>query len=290
MQKKLTEAGYYADRRTAAATSIALYCEKPLLLEGPPGAGKTFLATTVAKMLDLPLIRLQMYEGLTPDSILYDYDYQRQLLTLEAVKSKLEKEYEKATVSEMIGKVAKELDFYGPEFMIARPILKAITEDGRYVLLIDEIDKASEEIEYMLYEFLEDYSISIPQYGTIRCDEDKRPIVFMTSNHYRELSDALKRRCNYLYIKNKTKEELVEILRMTTKIDEEFANTIAVFSHNLNEKNNVRKLPSLSELIAWAKYIEESGNRQNIIDESLSFLVKDHRDTNTIKKELKKVL
>ena len=148
-------------------------------------------------MMQLPLIRLQMYDGLTDDKVLYDYDYQRQLLTLEAIKPKLEEETRGLNVNDAIQKVSKNVNFYGKDFMIPRPILRTIDGTGRKLLLIDEVDKVSEETEYMLYEFLEDYSITIPQYGRIECPPDQRPLVFLTSNSYRELSGAMRRRCVY---------------------------------------------------------------------------------------------
>ena len=164
IKKDLSDVGYYADTNTAAAVAVMLFTGKPLLVEGDPGVGKTFLAEAVAKVLGKKLVRLQMYEGLTDDKILYDYDYQKQLLTLEAVKPHLEKEYADSTTSEMIEAVAKRIDFYGEDFLVKRPILRSI-DGSAPVLLIDEIDKAPEEVEYMLYEFLENYTITIPQYG-----------------------------------------------------------------------------------------------------------------------------
>ena len=286
-KKELASVGYYADNKTAAAISVMLFCEKPLLIEGDPGVGKTFLAEATSKMLDIPLVRLQMYEGLTDDKVLYDYDYQRQLLTLEAIKPKLEDEYAEYNSKEMISAIANSLDFYGPDFLIKRPVLKSIDGDGKKVLLIDEIDKAPEEVEYMLYEFLENYSITIPQYGEISCDPEIKPIVFLTSNNYRELSDAIKRRCNYLYIDKKTKDDIVEILKMTTQIDEKFAEKIAIFQTVLSEENGIKKLPSLSELIEWSKFIKNTGN--DIKEFALTMIVKEQKDREKISKLYDKV-
>ncbi|MFR8139446.1 MAG: AAA family ATPase [Blautia hansenii] len=151
------------------AVFAALSLNKPILIEGDPGVGKTSLAIAVAKMLGLPFLRLQMYDGLTKDDILYDYDYQRQLLTLEAVKPKINEEIKDMDVNSAIRKVAGDVNFYGKEFLIPRPVLQTINGTGRKLLLIDEIDKSSEETEYMLYEYLEGYGINIPQLGPVNC-------------------------------------------------------------------------------------------------------------------------
>lgn len=227
IKNKLKETGYIPTDDICYAVFGMLALNKPLLVEGAPGVGKTSLAKALAEVMGLPMLRLQMYDGLTKDEVLYDYDYQRQLLTLEAVKPKLNEEIKDLGINDAIKHVAGDVDFYGKEFLIPRPVLQTIDGSGRKLLLIDEIDKASEETEYMLYEYLEDYSIDIPQFGTVSCPEDQKPVVILTSNAYRELSGAMKRRCSYLYIKKKTRAEIIEVLKYRTSVDERVASGIA---------------------------------------------------------------
>ena len=182
IDKGLKENGYIPNDDICYAVFEALSLQKPILIEGDPGVGKTSLAIAVSKMLSLPFLRLQMYDGLTKDEILYDYDYQRQLLTLEAEKPK---------INEEIKGIAGDVNFYGEEFLIPRPVLQTINGTGKKLLLIDEIDKSSEETEYMLYEYLEGYGINIPQLGPVNCPEGQKPVVFLTSNGYRELSGRI---------------------------------------------------------------------------------------------------
>lgn len=281
----LRNAGYISALTIDVAVSGAIE-NTPLLVEGAPGVGKTCLAYAVAKMLDLPLIRVQFYEGLTPDKILYDYDYQRQLLTIETIKGVLDKDLEGKTVQEAI-QAASRLDFYGKEFLIKRPILRAISGKEKCVLLLDEVEKASEELEYALLEVLENYSITIPQYGTIQCPEDKKPIVFLTSNNYRELSGALKRRCNYLYIEPKTAKEIQEILLLQADIDERTAKYIAKCMEKIRDLP-LKQHPSVSEATRWAQYIlqhkdelEKSG-----VEPTYCMIAKDASDAEQIKAAL----
>lgn len=254
----------------------------PLLIEGDPGVGKTSLAIATAKMLDAPLLRVQFYDGLTADKILYDYDYQRQLLTIEAIKSTLENELKDKSIQDAFD-VAKMIDFYGKDFIIARPILQSIVSDKRCVLLLDEVDKASEEIEYTLLEFLEKYSMTIPQYKTITCDDDKKPIVFLTSNNYRFMSKALKRRCNFLYMNAKTKDEMFEILKMRAHVSEKLCLGVANCMQQIQQLS-LKQIPSISEAIDWAKYIDENYdiNDLNDLDHSICALVKNKEDQHTI--------
>lgn len=285
---KLRSTGYCPNQEIDYAVLIAMIENRPLLIEGAPGVGKTSIAKAVADAFELPLLRIQMYDGLTDDKILYDYDYQKQLLTLEAIKPSLEKEYGSMTAHDAIKHASGLLDFYGKEFLISRPVLKAIDGSGRKVLLIDEIDKAPEEIEYMLYEFLEDYSITIPQYGKITCPEDQRPVVFITSNCYRELSGAFRRRCNYLYIAEKTKEEMAGILMARAEIDQSLAESIAECLCTLSQKG-LKYTPSIAEGIEWAEYLKQYPElTKEIVMGSLSYLAKTNRDYNEIKNTVEK--
>ena len=284
----LRKTGYCPNEDIDYAVLIALATNRPLLIEGAPGVGKTSLAKAVADALELPLLRVQMYDGLTDDKILYDYDYQKQLLTLEAVRPSLEKEFGNMTAQEAIRYASGLLDFYGKEFLISRPILKTIDGSGKKVLLIDEIDKAPEEIEYMLYEFLEDYSITIPQYGTIRCPDDQRPIVFVTSNCYRELSGAFRRRCNFLFMEKKTKEEMAGILIARAGVDKDLARKIAACLGD-PMMDQVKFTPSIAEGIEWAEYLKQYPElTEKDVMGSLGYLAKSNKDVKTIEKVVRK--
>ena len=284
IQQGLKDINYIASKDIVFATAGAINEQIPLLIEGAPGAGKTALAKAVAEMLGCKLIRVQFYEGLTADKILYDYDYQRQLLTIESIKSVLSKELADKNIEQAID-VTKDINFYGKSFLIQRPILESIMSQERCVLLLDEIDKASEEIEYTLLQFLDEFSISIPQYETITAKEDNRPIVFLTSNNYRDLSDALKRRCNYLYIQNKTKKEMIEILKMKASISPTLANGVAsclIAIQNLQ----LKQMPSIDEGIKWASYLQKNFGEidENTIDYTICMLAKNQDDVEIIKK------
>lgn len=287
IKNKLKKANYSSNNDIDYALAISINLEKPLLLEGAPGVGKSSLAKALADGLGLPFIRVQLYDGLTDDKILFDYNYQKQLLTLEAIKPFLKEKYEGKEIQDIIKGVSTDLDFYGKDFLIERPVLRAINGTGRKVILFDEIDKAPEEIEYMLYEFLEEYSITIPEYGEIKCPEDQRPIVFLTSNNFRDLSSALKRRCNYLYIKPKTQTEIVDILRLKASVDNKLAEGIAKCIIKLNNNNGISQKPSISEAIEWAKFLKESEMPlKEAVQNSLSIISKNYRDYNAIKKSI----
>ena len=170
--------------------------------------------------------------------------------------------------------------------VIQRPVLQALTSNEPVVLLLDEVDKTSEELEYSLLEVLDEFSMTIPQYGTIRCKEENRPMVFMTSNNYRELSDALKRRCNYLYIKNKTREEVEKILLRKTNIGEQAASVVANCLVEL-QTAHMKQVPSISEGIAWVNYLVEHPDiSEEDFSESAFLLAKNKQDTATAKRIL----
>ena len=254
IKEKMAQAGYSTNQLINTALSAALNTGTPLLIEGAPGSGKTSMAKAVAEAFGLPFIRVQFYDGLTADKILYDYNYQRQLLTIESIKPTLESELQGKDITEAM-EVASHIDFYGEDFLIERPILKALRSDQQVVLLLDEVDKASEELEYTLLEFLDEFSMTIPQYGTITAKH--KPIVFLTSNRYRELSDALKRRCNYIFLKSKTAEEMAEIITAQAQVNPTVAAAVAdvvAASRNLN----LTQTPSIAEAVGWAKFIKEA--------------------------------
>lgn len=284
IKDKLNKVNYATTKDIEYAVDISISLDKPLLIEGSPGVGKSSLAKAVADALGLPFIRVQLYDGLTDDKILFDYNYQKQLLTLEAIKPFIEEKYKGQELQNVIKGVSSELDFYGKDFLIERPVLRAINGKGKKVILFDEIDKAPEEIEYMLYEFLENYSITIPEYGEIKCPEEQKPIVFLTSNNYRQLSGALKRRCNYLYIKEKTAKEIIDILKLKAGVNDNLANGIAKCIIEVNKNDNVKQKPSISEAIEWSRFLKEKEEitKDDVIG-SLSIIAKNYKDYNSIK-------
>ena len=284
IMEKLNKVGYYPTTEIAYGVNTAITCNKPLLIEGPAGAGKTSIAKAISDMLKLPLIRVQFYEGISSEDILYDYDYQKQLLTLEAIKPSIAKEIKDKNIQDSVSYIANSMSFYGKDFLIERPIMQAINGTGRKVLLIDEIDKASEEVEYMLLEVLSEYSISVPQYGTVTCPKDQYPIVILTSNGYRELSDALKRRCAYLYIKDKTEEEMLAILKGKANFNDTIAKGIAKCMAQIKELS-IKQNPSIAEAIDWGTYLQAQfgSNLENLenpedINYTLGTIAKNRED------------
>jgi len=260
---------YIADRSIGMAVYLALQMQKPLLVEGEPGCGKTDIARTVAASLETDLIRLQCYEGLDADATLYEWNYPKQLLTIrieEARKSPNDLERE----------------IFSEEFLLKRPLLQALTHGGPKppVLLIDEIDRADEEFEGLLLEFLSEFQITIPEIGTIRAK--RIPFVLITSNRTRELSDALKRRCLYLYIGYPNPEKQIAILRRKVPgLGEQFAREIAGFVERVRAEEDFVKRPGISETLEWASALMALGQTrldQDIVEQTLGFVVKDAQD------------
>ncbi len=235
------------------ATSIFLLknLEKPLLLEGNPGVGKTVLAKTLAEQLGTNLIRLQCYEGLDVSSTIYEWNYQKQLLHIKL----FEQEQDKRALGNQI---------FGMDYVLKRPLLQSISADKPVVLLIDEIDRADEEFEAYLLELLSDFQISIPELGTIKATS--KPLVILTSNRTRELSDALRRRCLYHWVDFPSKTKEIDIIaKKLPHIDEELATQVVTFIHNLR-KSSLHKPPGIAESLDWAKTLLLM-NQKNITDE-----------------------
>jgi MoxR-like ATPase len=259
--------GYVADRAIATAAHLAGSLGKPLLVEGEAGVGKTEIAKVLADMLDTELIRLQCYEGLDVNTALYEWNYQRQLLHIRVGESA------NATPAQL------EATIFGREYLLERPLLRAITREAAPVLLIDEIDRADEEFEAFLLELLSDFQVTIPELGTIRAVT--RPHVVLTSNGTRELSDALRRRCLYLWIDHPTPEKELRILHTRrAQLREALAEQIVGFVQQLRQ-NRLYKTPGVSETLDWADALESLGVERldaELVRATLGCLLKDRHD------------
>ncbi len=272
IQQMLETHGYIADKTISTAVYLAITLQKPLLVEGPSGVGKTEIAKVMAKVLDATLIRLQCYEGIDANQALYEWNYQRQLLHL-----KLEERSEKPIKE-------KEAAIFGEEFLLKRPLLQALTSDRTPVLLIDEVDRSDEAFESFLLEILSDWQISIPEIGTISAT--RIPHVVATSNRTRELSDALRRRCLYLWIDYPAFEKELAIVRNKVPgIDERLASEICFFIQNIRKKKLV-KLPGVSETLDWAEALvalHKLHLDEVTVNETLGLLFKSQEDAMKIK-------
>jgi MoxR-like ATPase len=244
----LKRAKYVTNERVETAIFLALALEKPLLIEGPAGAGKTEVAKVLAEILRSELIRLQCYEGLDEARALYEWNYQKQLLRMQA--------------DEQQGLRWEELSehIFSRDFLLERPLLKAITAPSRVVLLIDEVDKADEEFEAFLLELLSDFQVSVPELGTLKAHE--RPAVILTSNRARELSEALRRRCLHLFIDFPGTEQERKIIELKVpELDAKLAAEAARFVGAIR-KLGLRKPPSIAETLDWARALLQLGVRE----------------------------
>jgi MoxR-like ATPase len=253
IERGFEEHGYICSRKIATAVFLAFQLRKPVLVEGPPGVGKTELAKTTALLLDTPLIRLQCYEGLDEAKALYEWKYGKQLLYTQVLKEKLGDLLQGAKgLAESVERLHQFGDiFYSEDFLEPRPLLKAMQQERGAILLIDEVDKSDYEFESMLLEILSDYQISIPEIGTVKARTT--PMVFLTSNNTREISDALKRRCLHLYIPFPSVELEERIIRSRVPdVQDQLRHQLVEFVHSLRLLD-LKKLPAISETIDWAR-------------------------------------
>ena len=247
LKQRLDQAGYVASDELAMAIHIALHLERPILLEGDAGVGKTQIAKTLAEIENTELIRLQCYEGLDASAAIYEWNYQRQLLSIRASADS------GATAGEIESRI------FSREFLLERPLLRAIQQPIPPVLLIDEIDRADEEFEAFLLEVLSDFQITIPEFGTI--EAKSRPIVVLTANGTRDLSDALRRRCIYSFVPYPDREtELAVLAKRGPDISPRLSRQIVGFVQSLR-KEDLEKKPGIAETLDWAAALAGLGLR-----------------------------
>ncbi|MBC7357247.1 MAG: MoxR family ATPase [Desulfacinum sp.] len=282
--------GYVLDEASASIVYVATRLEKPLLIEGPAGVGKTELAKATASVLDLPLIRLQCYEGLDESKALYEWKYGKQLLYTQILREKLDQLLQGAdTLEQALRRIQNQGDlFFSEGFLEPRPILQALQAPGGAVLLVDEVDKADEEFEAFLLEVLSDFQVSIPELGTLKAR--RRPFVFLTSNATREIGEALRRRCLYLHLPFPDPEREMEILRLhVPDVSEALGRQVVAFVHKLRG-DDLRKVPSVSETIDWARalvLLNASHLDREIVRQTLSILLKHHEDLDRAREDLR---
>jgi len=293
VQQRFREASYIANRRIATVVYLAERMGRPVLIEGPAGVGKTEMAKVLAEATGRRLIRLQCYEGLDEGKALYEWKYAKQLLYTQLLKERIGELIEDThSLPEAVAKIAGQDDaFFSYRFLSPRPLLSAIQADDPVVLLVDEIDKAEPEFEAFLLEVLSDFQVSVPELGTIVAKHI--PLVVLTSNNARELSDGLKRRCLHLFIDFPAPRDELEILRLKVpEISERLAQAVVTAVQRIRAME-LRKPPSVSESLDWARslvILNAETLDPAVMESTLTMLVKYEKDMERVKGALDKVL
>ena len=294
IEKNFESLNYICNTQIATAVFLAYHLEKPVLIEGPPGVGKTELAKTTAEMLSLPCVRLQCYEGLDESKAIYEWKYGKQLLYTQVLKETLSEILEGAKgLTQSVSKLHDFGDiFFSEQFLEPRPLLKALKEEQGCVLLIDEVDKSDHEFESLLLEMLSDFQLSIPEIGTVKALADKKPLVFLTSNNTREISDALKRRCLHLYIPFPDADLEEKIVRARVPdISNKLRLQIVSFIQELREMD-LKKVPAISETIDWARTLILLNTEilaPDLVRDTLNVILKFQEDIETVQSEIQTI-
>jgi len=289
VKEKLFHQGYITNEEIATTIFLGQQLGKPILCEGPAGVGKTELAKVIASAVGWELIRLQCYEGLDETKALYEWEYAKQLLYTQLLREKIQKSLSKSkTLSEAADKLAHEEDvFFSERFLLQRPLLKSILSENPNVLLIDEIDRADNEFEAFLLEVLSDFQVSVPEIGTLSAVH--YPLVVLTSNNTRELSEALKRRCLYLFINYPNfQQELAVVQLKVPDLSPKLARQAVQLVQQLR-KLDLRKSPSISETLDWAKALvalNANALDQKTLETTLTVLLKHESDLQKARRNL----
>ena len=274
LKQKLDQANYIYDDTLAVTLAVALQLGRPLLIEGAAGVGKTEVAKVMAAALDRELVRMQCYEGLDESKALYEWNYQKQLLSIQVNMDTQDRD-------------ALTRSLFSDEYLLERPLLRSIRSEKEVVLLIDEIDKADEEFEAFLLELLSDMQVSIPEIGTVKANTI--PFVVLTSNRARPLSEALRRRCAYLYIEYPSLEKELAILRAKLPhVDDRLCHQVALAVAKLRSNEAILKKPSIAESLDWASALDALGIKEltpDALRQTAGFVLKNSEDLNVFDQE-----